>query len=33
MTRLIAHFALVSAGYGLLFTLALAFEAWLRRQP
>lgn len=32
MARFIAHFALLSAGYCLLFALALAFEAWLRRH-
>ena len=33
MTEVLATFAMVSAGYCLLFALALAFEAWIRRKP
>ncbi len=32
MARFIAHFALLSAGYCLLFALALAFAAWIHRN-
>lgn len=32
MKDLLGTFALLSAGYCLLFALALAFEAWLRRH-
>ena len=32
MTRLLGTLALVSAGYCLLFALALAFAAWIHRN-